>query len=383
MTISFAEIKQRYEQERRAQKRPTTIDDLPFTYDAITPEWLTAVLARGHAGAAALSYTLGPVDDGTSNRRRIGIEWNAAGQAAGLADKLFCKGTMSLESRYMLGMNEGVQAEVNFYNLVRPTLPVIAPTALFARFDPATLNSIIMMRDMKDEVDFCRLDTDLSFEHAQSQMRLFATLHSRYYQSAELDTTLKPFSLWEDFFTITCDDAGFTDACIRGFTMAEAVIPARLFKREGEVWPATLRCTELHKTMPRGLNHSDVHLKNWYITPDGEMGINDWQNCAKGNGGRDLAYCIGTSVSVDKRRLWERDLIKYYCEEFARAGGVKLDFDTTFLRYRQQMFAALAWWTGTLGQPPDAPAMQPAETSLEFIKRMATALDDLDCLDCV
>ena len=53
------------------------------------------------------------------------------------------------------------------------------------------------------------------------------------------------------------------------------------------------------------------------------------------------------------------------------------------LRYRQQMFAALAWWTGTLGQPPDAPAMQPQETSLEFIKRMAVALDDLDCLDSV
>ena len=56
---------------------------------------------------------------------------------------------------------------------------------------------------------------------------------------------------------------------------------------------------------------------------------------------------------------------------------------TTFLRYRQQMLAALAWWTGTLGQPPDAPAMQPAETSLEFIKRMAVALDDLDCLESV
>lgn len=137
-------------------------------------------------------------------------------------------------------------------------------------------------------------------------MRLFATLHSRYYQSPELDTTLKPFSRWEDFFTITCEDAGFTDACIRGFTMAEEVIPARLFQREAEVWPATLRCTELHKTMPRGLNHSDVHLKNWYITPSGEMGINDWQNAAKGNGGRNLAYCIATSLSVDKRRLWEK-----------------------------------------------------------------------------
>ena len=47
------------------------------------------------------------------------------------------------------------------------------------------------------------------------------------------------------------------------------------------------------------------------------------------------------------------------------------------------MMAALAWWTGTLGQPPDAPAMQAAETSLEFIKRMAVALDDLDCLESV
>ena len=383
MALSFAEIKDRFDEERRQRRPPTTVDDLPFTYEDITPEWLTAVLARGHPGAACLSCTLGPVDNGTSNRRRIVIEWNEAGRDAELADHLFCKGTQSLESRYMLGMNEGVQAEVNFYNIVRPRVALNAPVALFARFDPHTLNSIIMMRDMKDEVDFCQLRTELSLAHAQSQMRLFATLHARYYQSPELDTTLAPFSLWEDFFTITCEDAGFTDACIRGFTMAEAVIPPRLFRREAEVWPATLRCTELHKSMPRGLNHSDVHLKNWYITPEGEMGINDWQNCAKGNGARDLAYCIGTSLSVDKRRTWERGLLEYYCDAFQRAGGPKLDVETVFLRYRQQMFAALAWWTGTLGQPPDAPAMQPAETSLEFIQRMATALDDLDCLDSV
>ena len=74
MAISFVEIKQRYDQERRAQQRTTTVDDLPFTYDAITPEWLSAVLAREHPAAAALSYSLGPVDDGTSNRRHIAIE---------------------------------------------------------------------------------------------------------------------------------------------------------------------------------------------------------------------------------------------------------------------------------------------------------------------
>jgi Phosphotransferase enzyme family len=381
MTITFAEIKARFEEEREAQRQPTTVGDLPFTYEAITPQWLTAVLGRSIPGAAVASHTLGPRDDGTSNRRRIEIAWNDAGRAAGLPASVFCKGTQSLESRYMLGMNEGVQAEVNFYNLVRPRLAVNAPDPLFARYDPRTLNSIIILRDLRDEVEFCKIDTRLSIELARSQMRLLATLHGRYYQSPELDTTLSVFSNWETFFTVTAEDAGFGDACKRGFTQAEAVIPPRLFRREMEVWPATLRCVALHKTMPRGMIHSDVHLKNWYITRAGEMGVNDWQNSSKGNWSRDLAYCISTGADPETRRAWERDLLKYYLEELARAGGPRLDFEEAWLRYRQQLFAALAWWTGTLGQPPDAPAMQPPETSLEFIRRMSCAIDDLDALD--
>jgi hypothetical protein len=381
MTITFAEIKARFEEERTKQKAPTTADDLPFTYEAITPQWLTAVLGRGIRGAAAVSHTLGPPDDGTSNRRRIEIAWNDAGRAAGLPASVFCKGTQSLESRYILGMNAGVQAEVNFYNLVRPRLAVNAPEPLFARYDPRTLNSIIILRDLRDEVEFCKIDTRLSIELARSQMRLLATLHGRYYQSPELDTTLSVFSNWETFFTITADDAGFGDACKRGFTQAESVIPPRLFLREAEVWPATLRCVALHKTLPRGMIHSDVHLKNWYITRGGEMGVNDWQNSSKGNWSRDLAYCISTGTDPEIRRAWERELLKYYLEELARSGGPRLSFDEAWLRYRQQLFAALAWWTGTLGQPPDAPAMQPPQTSLEFIRRMSCAIDDLDALD--
>ena len=121
MAIIFAEIKARYEQEHNTHKSPRTRDKLPFTYEAITPAWSSVVLAHGHNGAAVLSHTLGPVDDGTSKRRRIALEWNAAGLAARLPNKLFCKGTQILESRYRLGMNEGVQAEVDFYNLVYGT----------------------------------------------------------------------------------------------------------------------------------------------------------------------------------------------------------------------------------------------------------------------
>jgi aminoglycoside phosphotransferase (APT) family kinase protein len=133
--------------------------------------------------------------------------------------------------------------------------------------------------------------------------------------------------------------------------------------------------------MPRGLIHSDVHLKNWYVCQDGEMGINDWQNSSRGNGSRDLAYAISTGLSIEKRRLWERELLQYYVDRLALSGGPKVPFADVFLRYRQQLFAALAWWTGTLGQPPEAPKMQPPEVSREFIRRMAAAIDDLDALD--
>lgn len=381
MTIAFEEIKRRFEAEQAHPITPRSAADMPPTYESITDEWLTDVLARNVSGARALSHTLGPADDGTSNRRRIAVEWNDAGRAAGLVSKIFCKGTQSLESRYMLGMNEGVQAEVNFYNVLYPEVGVIAPPPLFARYDPETLNSIVMLEDLSDQVSFNTMETDLTFEHCQSQMRLLAQLHSKYYQSPELEGRLSIFSLWETFFRVTAFDAGFEDSCIRGFTMAEEVVPPRLFAREPEVWPATLKCVDMHEVMPRGMTHNDVHLKNWYVRPDGEMGINDWQNSARGNGSRDLAYCISTAVVPEKRREWERDLLKYYIEEFQARGGPKLDFDTTFKWYRQQLFAALAWWSGTLGQPPNAPAMQPPATSLEFIRRTTVAIDDLDALD--
>lgn len=381
MPISFQEIKARFEAEQRSPIVPRTANEMPPSYESITAEWLTDVLGKVVPGAQVIAHELGPRDDGTSNRRRIELRWNAAGEAAGLPRSVFCKGTQSLESRYMLGMNEGVQAEVNFYTRVRPALGVIAPDALYARYDAQTLNSIIVMRDLRGEVEFCSMETDLSKDQVKSQLRLLATTHGRYYESPELETTLAPFSKWETFFTITAVDAGFAEACIRGFTQAAAVIPPRLFAREPAVWPATLACVARHAELPRMFTHNDLHLKNWFIRPDGEMGVNDWQNCCKGNWSRDLAYCLSTGTVPEKRRAWEQELLQYYLDELYARGGPRLDFADAFRLYRQQLFAALAWWTGTLGQPPDAPAMQPPATSLEFIRRMAIAIDELDALD--
>lgn len=379
MTSKFDEIKNHFLAQQQANAIPRKVGDIPLTYEAITPQWLTAILASTYPGIAVESFTLDTVDEGTSSRRRIFLQYPKP--AADWPKSVFCKGTQSLESRYILGMNNGIAAEVNFYNLVRPQLPIEAPRSIYANYDRQSFNSIIVMQDMAAEVQFCAIDTPMTRARGKSQMRLLARLHGEYYAKPERLVALDGFNTWEDYFKATVELAGFGPACARGFSEARDVIPPSLYQHHAKIWPATLQSVTAHQHLPRTLVHSDVHLKNWYIAAGDSMGLNDWQCSCKGNWGRDLAYSISTAHTPENRRLWERELLQSYLDNLREFGAPAPSFDDAWKIYRQQLFAALAWWTGTLGQPPEAPKMQPPLTSLEFIRRMTTAIDDLDALN--
>src|SRR4051812_18661338 len=110
MTLTFESIKAEYARELEAAEGRTlkSGDELPVSYEEITPAWLTDVLACGAPGAEVLKCSLDAPSEGTSNRRRIFLTWNDAGEEAGLAPTVFCKGTMSLENRLILSLNGGV-----------------------------------------------------------------------------------------------------------------------------------------------------------------------------------------------------------------------------------------------------------------------------------
>jgi hypothetical protein len=379
MIDTYSMLEARFAEEQREHPVPLTAADFPVSYEAITPQWLTQVLCATYSGAAVTACRLGPRDEGTSSRRRISLEYNDAGRRAGLPASVFCKSTHSLKSRFQLALNGFVEGEVRFYNHLRPLLDIEAPKGLFANFNDYTFNSIIILCDMTGTARFCRHDEPMSRERAESQVRLLATLHATFH-AKPLAVTFPFLRTWDDTFTATAEN-GFHEACLRGFQMAEAVIPPRLFAREAEIWPATVESVARHQRLPQTVIHSDPHLKNWYIAASGAMGLNDWQCVCRGHWGRDLAYCLSTALETEDRRAWERDLIGLYLDGL-RAKGVPLtSFDDAWTHYRQQLFGALAWWTGTLGQPPNAPEMQPRDSSLQFIGRMARAVDDLEALD--
>ena len=380
MSTLIEDIQIAYQRETEANREAVTAQDLPLSFESITDRWLTAVLCRRVPGAAVTGHRLSEVDNGSSNRRKIYLDYNAAGADAGLPTALFCKASHGLMNRIVLGASGAARSESLFYNTVRPHLDIEAPVGYFALNNESTFNSMVMIGDLTDHAQaFCDHRTVMTRARAESQMRLLATLHGKCYSDPALKSQLSGFPTWQVFFRNTLA-FGMKEGSNAGFLAAAEVIPARLHARAVEIWPATEASVEALHRLPHTLTHGDVHLKNWYVAASGEMGLSDWQCASVSHWGRDFAYTISTALTVEDRRAWERELLALYLDHLAKAGGPAIDFDIAWNIYRQQLVAALAWWTVTLCPPPGAPDMQPRDVTIEFIRRIATAMDDLDSL---
>lgn len=381
-TDRIAQITAAFEAERANHPgKVTQADQMPLAYEDITPEWLTAVLAPGIPGVAATGLELGPPDNGSASRRKVHVIWNAAGQDAGLPERLFCKSTFELPNRIVLGVSGGAYGETVFLRDIRPHYDIEAPICYYAGYNPETINSINILKDISDEVQsFCDHNTPMPRARAESQIRLLARLHGQGYANPRIRAAMQALPTWPEFFKAT-EGFGIETIANNGFLAAEEVIPQRLFRRYDEYWPLSLQSVALQENLPHTVAHGDVHLKNWYIAGNGEMGLGDWQCVSRGHWSRDVCYAIGSALSTEDRRAWEKDLLRLYLEEMEREGGPRVPFDEAWLHYRQQLLTALVWWTLTLTPGDDLPAMQPRDITLEMVRRLAVATDDCDSFD--
>ena len=204
-------------------------------------------------------------------------------------------------------------------------------------------------------------------------------MHSLLYDSPRFSSDLKWLLTYEDFFRAG-ERVGLRECHEQAMIKAEAIIPPDVSRRRAEIWPSTIKALELHRKGPPTLLHSDVHLGNWYVTGEGKMGLCDWQCLGKGHWARDVSYAISTTLAIEDRRAWERDLLRRYLDRMREKCGLGITFDEAWDLYRQQIFLALLMWTPTLVHTRTTPDMQPEEMSLEMIKRMTAAISDLESL---
>lgn len=376
------QVTEAFRAEESENRQALTRGDVPRNYEAITCQWLTEILCSEAPGAQVVSFRVGDIDNGSSNRARIFLEYSHAGEEAGLPGSVFCKSATTLRNRVLLSGSAAAEGEAKFFSKVRHRLDIQAPEAWYAAFNPRTYGYMVVMKDLGGQADFCTPASTVDWPRAASMVNTLAKLHSRFYQSPELGSATLPFKTWPVWWADNLvATPTYGDACDTGFGAAQSVIPERLFKRRNEIWPATNKSVEMHNRLPHTLVHNDVHLGNWYIASSGEMGLGDWHLTGIGHWSRDFVYATTTALTVEDRRRWHEDLLRLYLERMAEYGAPEIRFDEAWLAIRQQLPSALSFWTITLRPAEGMPEMQPEATSFEFVKRLATALDDYEGLD--
>jgi hypothetical protein len=355
------------------------VTDVPWCAEAISAQWLTPILCKDSPGAEVIAVHVEDASSGSSVRKRVAVDYNAVGRRANLQTKFFAKTTPTILTRLTSGPS--ARQEANFFAFVRPELSIETPVHRYSANDRISGRSIHLFEDLVDtqNATFTDFRTDFTRGQIEAAFVLLARVHARFFDDANLLDNFSWIPTYEVFFHALAA-TGTRNGHDQAILDARHLIPDHVFAKRELLWPTAVAGLVPHGNGPRTIIHSDVHPGNWYLTGAGEPGLCDWQCIAQGHWARDFAYAMSTMLDVEQRRAWEHEILTRYLAALTDAGGPLVPFDEAWEQYRKQLPGALLMWTPTLRHPPTMPDMQPKEVSLEMIRRITTAVDDLGVL---
>jgi hypothetical protein len=348
----------------------------PSSAAGVEPAWLAEVLADDAVGVRIEGLAELGGTAGTTDRRRIGVQWNDAGAAAGLPTSVFIKSTAgSAKNRAMVAALWMAVNEVKFYEQVRPALGDVAPVA-YASHAGHGARFLIVLEDLVARgAEPWSLQEECTLEHARGVITALAQLHARFWESPRLQSDLR----WAAPMTQRPGFALLANQFrrVRRRFLAEA--------DERQVGPAVRRMIGLlnehdkalyrsWETGPQTFVHGDSHLGNTYRLPDGRAGLLDWQVVFQTRGIREVSYFVCAGLPTELRRAHERELVQHYLATLASEGVTNAPSeDEAWEDYR--FFIHDAWdstaitvlWRG----------LQPEEAVARAHERARTAVEDL------
>jgi len=267
--------------------------------EEITADWLGGVLGRdlGELGDLAIEQ-VGTGQIGTAFRIRFGADESVLVKLPPPDDS----------ARDM--MAGAYRAEVRFYQLLARTVAVRTPECFHAAIADDTGDFVIVLEDLApaeqgDQIAGCTGD------QARDAVVNLAGLHGPRWCDPtlqEVDTLSingpEDIALLLDMWEPTADL--FLDG-LGDLISAEDAATLRGCGTVIERWL-------LARTERYGLVHGDYRLDNLLFPQDGGPGVVavDFQTLSLALPARDLAYFVGTSLTVEDRRTHERDLVAAY-----------------------------------------------------------------------
>jgi aminoglycoside phosphotransferase (APT) family kinase protein len=330
-----------------------------------------------------LSFEVPGGSTGTSTRHALRLRYNAAGQETGLPTQLYTKTTTSLTQRLILGLAGVIYNEIGFFNQIRPRVAIETPHGYHSAFDRRSWRSISVLENIAATRDATFLHSDHAFTRGEMEdlSALLATLHGTLW----LDPVVTRANGWlrtpADLLLSIKTSINMRKRAAIGARKAEAVMPPELMSRLDDLWFAFERSMVHSSEGPVTFLHSDTHPGNTYVTGAGAAGYTDWQMCMRGSWAFDVALTMSSVLAVEDRRAWERELLTFYLERLAAAGGQAPEFEQAWDTYREQILYPYHSWTYTISASTFQPKMQPDHLCLPIIERTAAAIADHGSID--
>lgn len=307
--------------------------------EAVTPGWLTKVLARGGVEAQVRSFSAKAVGTGQIGQSvKFTLEYARAGgdAPASLVGKFPSPGEESRNTGITLG---NYIREVNFYRTLAPTALISLPKCYFTDVDPETSEFVLMMEDLSpaeqgDQLKGCTMEQARRAVHEAANLAashwgdasieeyswVSGTKAAAHYGSADVNQVE---ALWLSFCARY--EARLDDEC----RMIGDVLSANYPR-----YPALFQG-------PKALTHNDFRPDNMMFSSAAggrPLTVLDWQSVSFGCAATDVSYFLGGSLSRELRRANERELLAQYFERLKQLGVRDYTFEQLWNDYRAHTF---------------------------------------------
>jgi Ecdysteroid kinase-like family len=324
--------------------KSATVSDLPAanstghplllkTREQITPRWLTAVLQKKHILRPAETVHSLQVDIiGTGQMgcvARLTPRYDADSRSAPetLIAKLATTNETSRRTSNQLGLYE---AEVRFYQGIASSVDIRIPQCWFADFEPEEGHFTLLLEDLNG-YEIGDVLQPGSLKKAQFAIRELVKLHTSRWDDPELQAMewLSAPRFEQIFAHFPKSLEGFVELFRSKLDPALIALAERLLPKSLDYvarWQG-----------PKVIQHGDYRLDNMVFGQSPEHSpvvVLDWQTVSLGPPMVDLAYYLGSGLSIAHRRNHERILLKDYHQKLIDAGIDNYSWEDCWNDYR-------------------------------------------------
>jgi Phosphotransferase enzyme family len=327
---------------------PSSRDEL------LDPDWLQASLNDFEAGDRIVRVERTDSTKTRAEKLRFAVTVEGSN---GLHVRFYCA------KAYLDGVPVTSTTEALFYRDLAPRLSMRVTRVPYVAIDPDSQAAIIVMEDVVANGGlFMNPHRTFPVAVARQSLSQLARLHGSTWgleQVSDLEWLRTSRFPYRSMHSAESLQALLDDGRAHGY-------PGEL--RSGQALYDALAVHAQHPVTC--VLHGDPHTGNVYLDSEGRPTFFDYESLNTGNWAQDIAYHLGTALSVEDRRANEQELVRHYLSELANYGGPAIGFDEGYDLYRRSFSFGYFFWVITV--------IRGRDEVLAHMPRLAAALKDHD-----